>query len=86
MAFRLNARYEQSGSARDFVDRERYGINPTFTIRSGSRSRLTFGFDHCYGDDVVNALDRAAHVMGAAVPVGAAREPGTTQYVNARSL
>lgn len=45
-AFRLNALYEQSDSFRDFVDRERYGINPTLTLRSGSRSRLTFGFNH----------------------------------------
>jgi catecholate siderophore receptor len=46
VAVRLNALYEQSDSFRDFVDRERYGINPTFTVRSGSRSRLTVGFDH----------------------------------------
>ena len=45
-AFRLNALYEQSDSFRDFVDRERYGISPTFTLRSGSHARLTVGFEH----------------------------------------
>jgi catecholate siderophore receptor len=44
-AYRLNALYEKSESFRHFVDRERYGINPTFTVRSGSRSRLTLGFE-----------------------------------------
>jgi catecholate siderophore receptor len=46
VAFRVNALYEQSDSFRDFVDRERHGVNPTVTIRSGSRSRLTLAFDH----------------------------------------
>ena len=45
VAFRLNALYEQSDSFRSFVDRERYGINPTFTVR-GARSRFTLGLDH----------------------------------------
>ena len=46
LALRLNAVYEQSDSFRSFVDRERYGFNPTFTVRRGAHSRFTVGFDH----------------------------------------
>lgn len=45
-AFRLNALYEHSGSFRDSVDRERYGISPTITLRSGSSARVTVGLEH----------------------------------------
>ena len=44
-AFRLNGLYENSGSFRDFVDLERYGINPTLTIAPGNRTRITVGYE-----------------------------------------
>ncbi|MEK6333549.1 MAG: TonB-dependent siderophore receptor [Acidobacteriota bacterium] len=46
VAFRVNGLYENSGSFRQFVRLKRYGINPTLTIAPGSRTRITFGFEH----------------------------------------
>ncbi len=46
VALRLNGLYENSGSFRDFVDLERYGINPTITITPGTNTRLAFGYEH----------------------------------------
>ena len=37
VAFRLNGMYENSDSFRDFVDLERYGVNPTVTFASATR-------------------------------------------------
>ena len=53
-AFRVNALYEQSDSFRRFVDRTRYGINPTFTLRTGARSRFTLAFEHFRYDRVAD--------------------------------
>ena len=45
-AFRANGLYENSGSFRNFVNLERYGINPTFTIQPGSQTRITVGYEY----------------------------------------
>ena len=45
-AFRVNGLYENSGSFRRFVDLERYGVNPTFTIQPGNQTTITFGYEH----------------------------------------
>ena len=45
-AFRLNGMYENSGSHRRFVDRERYAINPTLTLAPSERTRITFGYEY----------------------------------------
>ena len=42
-AFRLNGLYENSGSHRRFVDRERYGVNPTLTLTPSARTRAFSG-------------------------------------------
>jgi catecholate siderophore receptor len=44
-AFRLNGMYENSGSFRNFVELERYGINPTFTILPDERTKITLGYE-----------------------------------------
>jgi catecholate siderophore receptor len=43
---RLNAMYEDSGSFRDFVNLERYGLNPTVTIAPGPNTNINVGFEH----------------------------------------
>lgn len=43
---RLNAVYEKSDSYRDFVDLERYGINPTFTWRPSNQTAVTFSYEY----------------------------------------
>jgi len=44
-AFRLNGVYENSGSFRDFVDLERVGFNPTFTILPDSKTSINLGYE-----------------------------------------
>ena len=39
VAFRLNGMYENSGSFRDYVNLERYGINPTLTLDARTNAR-----------------------------------------------
>lgn len=49
-AARLNAVYEQSDSFRDFVDLERFGVNPTLTLAPSPASRILLGYEH-FRDD-----------------------------------
>jgi catecholate siderophore receptor len=49
-AARLNAMYEQSDSFRNFVDLERFGLNPTLTLAPSPASRLLVGYEH-FRDD-----------------------------------
>ncbi|HEY0563078.1 MAG TPA: TonB-dependent siderophore receptor [Methylophilus sp.] len=46
VAFRLNAVYEDSGSYRDGVDIERYGVTPTFTIRPDDKTKMVFSAEY----------------------------------------
>jgi catecholate siderophore receptor len=46
VAFRIDGLYENSGSFRNGVDLERYGINPTLTITPGTETKITFGYEH----------------------------------------
>ena len=45
-ALRVNGVYENSGSHRRFVDRERYGVNPTLTLAPSERTKITFGYEY----------------------------------------
>jgi catecholate siderophore receptor len=45
-AVRLNGMYEDSGSYRDGVDLERWGINPTITLRPTEKTRVVLGYEH----------------------------------------
>ena len=49
-AFRLNGMYENSGSFRNFVDLERYGINPTFTILPREGTKITLGYERFHDE------------------------------------
>src|SRR6185436_1099094 len=46
VAFRLNGMYENSGSFRDQVDLNRFGINPTFTFIAGSQTQIRISYEH----------------------------------------
>lgn len=54
VAFRVNGIYENSGSFRDFVSLERYGVNPTITIAAGPDTRITLGYEHFYDKRVAD--------------------------------
>jgi catecholate siderophore receptor len=45
-AARLNAMYEDAGSFRDYVNLERYGINPALTMAPGPNTNMTVRFEH----------------------------------------
>ena len=45
-AVRMNAMYENSDSFRDYVDLERWGVNPTFTFRLSDRTKVQVGYEH----------------------------------------
>jgi catecholate siderophore receptor len=45
-AFRVNGLYEDSDSYRDFVDLERYGVNPTAAIAFGENTVLHVGYEY----------------------------------------
>ncbi|MEZ5959531.1 MAG: TonB-dependent siderophore receptor [Hyphomonadaceae bacterium] len=53
-ALRLNAFYENSDSYRDFVDTERWGVNPTSTFSLGENTELRLGYEHFVDDRVVD--------------------------------
>ncbi len=46
LAFRLNGVYENSGSFRDDVGLERYGISPTITFTPGQKTKLAASFEN----------------------------------------
>ena len=47
-AFRLTAFYEDSESYRDFVELERWGVNPTLAFRLDSQTQVRVGYEHFY--------------------------------------
>lgn len=49
-AFRLNTMYEDSGSYRDFVEMERYGINPKMSFRPDDNTDVHLAYEF-YSDD-----------------------------------
>jgi catecholate siderophore receptor len=49
-AIRLNAMYEDSESYRDFVELERYGINPTMTFALGPQTTLKIGYEYFHDE------------------------------------
>ncbi len=45
-AFRILGMYEDSGSYRDFVDLNRWGVNPTFAFKPTDNTKVTLGYEH----------------------------------------
>lgn len=46
LALRVNGMYEDSDSYRDFVEVERYGVNPTLGLTLSDETRLSFSYEH----------------------------------------
>ncbi|MEZ5956423.1 MAG: TonB-dependent siderophore receptor [Hyphomonadaceae bacterium] len=53
-ALRLNAFYEDTDTYRDFVNIERWGVNPTTALRLGDNTELRVGYEHFVDDRVVD--------------------------------
>jgi catecholate siderophore receptor len=69
VALRLNGVYEDSGSYRDFVSIERWGVNPTAAVRLGDNTLLQLGYEH-FRDERIG--DRGVPASGPVPAVGAA--------------
>ena len=54
LAFRLNGLYENSGSFRDGVDLERYGVNPTATIVVGPKTAVKLSYEYFHDGRVAD--------------------------------
>jgi outer membrane receptor for monomeric catechols len=54
VSLRLNAMYENSDSFRKYVSLERHGINPSLTIRPGSRTKITLTYENFRDDRVAD--------------------------------
>jgi catecholate siderophore receptor len=66
-SLRLNAMYEDSGSYRDFVTIERYGVNPTALLTLSDSTRIRFGVER-FEDE--RTVDRGVPSLdGRPVPV-----------------
>ena len=48
MALRANGLYEGAESFRQFVNRRRYGVNPTIAISPSSHTHIDVGYEHFY--------------------------------------
>lgn len=46
VAFRFNGMFENSGSFREQVTLNRFGLNPTLTIIAGKDTQIRFGYEH----------------------------------------
>ena len=51
---RVNAMFEDSGSFRDGYEQERYGINPTFGVDLGARTRLQLSYERFHDQRVAD--------------------------------
>ena len=49
-AFRVNGLYENSGSFRDHVDLERYGVNPTATLILSPKTAVKLSYEYFYDE------------------------------------
>jgi catecholate siderophore receptor len=54
IAVRLNGVYENSGSFRDEVDLERYGISPTLSIKAGESTFIRLGYEYFHDGRTVD--------------------------------
>jgi catecholate siderophore receptor len=68
-AFRINGVYENSGSFRDHVGLERYGVNPTATLSLGRQTVATFSYEHFYDRRVADRGIPSFQGLPADIPI-----------------
>jgi catecholate siderophore receptor len=69
LAFRLNGVYENSGSFRDHVNLERYGINPTATIVVGPKTAVKLSYEYFHDGRVADRGIPSFHGLPLDVPI-----------------
>jgi catecholate siderophore receptor len=84
VAIRLNGMYENSGTFRDFVNLERYGINPTLSITPSQNTRITMSYEN-FRDN--RGSDRGIpSFQGRPLNIGASTFFGNPDYNTVRAL
>lgn len=77
VALRITGVYQNSGSYRDGVDYERWGVNPTASFRIGPNTLIQAGYEHFEDDRVadrgVPSQARPAGTIGALPPLDTRR-------------
>lgn len=68
MALRITGVYQDSGSYRDGVENERWGVNPTASFRIGEATDVQVGYEH-FEDDRIADRGVPAQFRGAGVAV-----------------
>lgn len=73
VALRVTGVYQNSGSYRDGVDYERWGVNPTASLRIGQSTLIQLGYEHFEDDRIadrgVPSQVRPAGFIGAVEPL-----------------
>ena len=69
VAVRLNGVYENSDSFRDFVNLERYGVNPTVTFAPSDRTRVIVNYEYLHDRRVADRGITSFHGSPADVPI-----------------
>ncbi|WP_424628175.1 TonB-dependent receptor [Bradyrhizobium sp. SYSU BS000235] len=77
VAARFNAFYEGSETFRDFGNLERYGINPTLTLKPNDTTKIKLSYEY-YHDE--RTADRGNPSQALAIPGGATRFNPTTPF------
>jgi catecholate siderophore receptor len=77
LALRVTGVYQNSGSYRDGVDFERWGVNPTASFRIGPDTLVQLGYEHFHDDRIadrgVPSQLRPAGFAGAVAPLATRR-------------
>jgi catecholate siderophore receptor len=68
-AFRFNGLYENSGSFRNNVDLERYGVNPTATVIVGPRTAVKLSYEYFHDGRVADRGIPSFHGLPVDVPI-----------------
>jgi catecholate siderophore receptor len=69
VAFRLNGLYENSGSFRNNVDLERYGVNPTATLIVGPKTAVKLSYEYFHDGRVADRGIPSFHGLPVDVPI-----------------
>ena len=69
LAFRLNGLYENSGSFRNNVDLERYGVNPTATLIVGPKTAVKLSYEYFHDGRVADRGIPSFHGLPVDVPI-----------------
>src|ERR1051325_8062121 len=83
LALRINGLYENSGSFRNGVDLERYGVNPTATLILGPKTAVKLSYEHFHDGRVADRGIPSFHGLPVDVPIETFFGDPTNSFVKA---